>query len=82
MTIMFRNSTQDGDEVLLSMSKIQSDAILESLYKLRIREFAQLKTRIRIVRHGDSSEDIDAQLSKFEDNGEKECRSETAITRL
>ena len=57
MTIIFRNSTQDGDEVLLSMSKIPSDDILESLYKLRIRESAQLKTRI--VRHGDSSEDIE-----------------------
>ena len=54
---MFRNSTQDGDEVPLSMSKIPSDDILESLYKLRIRESAQLKTRI--VRHGDSSEDIE-----------------------
>ena len=33
-----------GDEVLLSMSKIPSDDILESLYKLRIRESDQLKT--------------------------------------
>ena len=32
------------DEVLLSMSKIPSDDILESLYKLRIRESAQFKT--------------------------------------
>ena len=32
------------DEVLLSMSKIPSDDILESLYKLRIRESEQLKT--------------------------------------
>ena len=32
------------DEVLLSMSKIPSDDILESLYKLRVRESAQLKT--------------------------------------
>ena len=31
------------DEVLLPMSKIPSDDILESLYKLRIRESAQLK---------------------------------------
>ena len=46
------------DEVLLSMTKIPSDEILESLYKLRVRESAQLKNRIGIVRHGDSSEDI------------------------
>ena len=32
------------NEVLLSMSKSPSDDILESLYKLRIRESAQLKT--------------------------------------
>ena len=32
------------DEVLLSMSKIPSDDVLESLYKLRIRESEQLKT--------------------------------------
>ena len=32
------------DKVLLSMSKIPSDDILESLYKLRIRESVQLKT--------------------------------------
>ena len=31
------------DEVLLSMSKIPSDDILQSLYKLRIRESYQLK---------------------------------------
>ena len=32
------------DESLLSMSKIPSDDILESLYKLRMRESARLKT--------------------------------------
>ena len=32
------------DEILLSMSKIPSDEVLESLYKLRIREFDRLKT--------------------------------------
>ena len=32
------------DEVLLSMSEIPSDDLLESLYLLRIRESAQLKT--------------------------------------
>ena len=45
------------------MSKIPSDDVLECLYKLRNRESVQLKNRIGIVRHGDSSEDIDAQLS-------------------
>ena len=64
------------DEVLLSMSKIPSDDILESLYKLRIRESVQ------IVRHGNSSEGIVAQFSKVENNGEKTKRSETSITKL
>ena len=49
------------DEVPLRMSKIPSDDILESLYKLRIRESAQLKNSIGKLRHWDSSEDIDAQ---------------------
>ena len=36
------------DEVLLSMSKIPSDDILESLYTFRIRESAQLKTLLEL----------------------------------
>ena len=36
------------DEVLLSMSKIPSDDILESLYKLRIRESAQNETVLEL----------------------------------
>ena len=36
------------DEVLQSMSKIPSDDILESLYKLRIRESAQLKNVLEL----------------------------------
>ena len=32
------------DEILLSMTKIPSDVVLESLYKFRIRESAQLET--------------------------------------
>ena len=52
-TITLRNDNfQDfdtrWDEVLLSMLKIPSDDILESLYKLRIRESAQLKTVLEL----------------------------------
>ena len=36
------------DEVLQSMSKIPSDDILESLYKLMIRESAQIKTVLEL----------------------------------
>ena len=38
--------------------------------------------RIGIVRHGDSSEDIDVQSSKLENDGEEKYRSETSITKL
>ena len=36
------------DQILLSMTKIPSDEILESLYKLRIRESDQLKTVLEL----------------------------------
>ena len=36
------------DEVLLFMSKVLSDDVLESLYKLRIRESDQLKTVLEL----------------------------------
>ena len=36
------------DEILLSMSKVPSDDVLESLYKLRIRESVQLKTVLEL----------------------------------
>ena len=55
------------------MTKIPSDDILESLYKLRVRETYQLKTVLGFLRHGHSSENIDAQLSKIEDDGEEEA---------
>ena len=37
-----------GDEVLLSMSKIPSDDVLESLYNMRIHESDQLKTVLEL----------------------------------
>ena len=36
------------DEVLLSLSKVPSNDILESLYNLRIRESVQLKTVLEL----------------------------------
>ena len=36
------------DEVLLSMTKIPSDDVSESLYKFRIRESAQLRTVLQL----------------------------------
>ena len=51
--ITLRNDNVKGfdtrwDEVLLSMSKIPSDDVLESLYKWRIRESVQLKTFLEL----------------------------------
>ena len=43
MTIIFKNSIQRWDEVLLSVSKN-----LENLYKLRIRESVQFKTVLEL----------------------------------
>ena len=48
MMITFRNSIQDGMKFFCLMSKFSSDDILESLYKLRIRESAQLKTVLEL----------------------------------
>ena len=60
-TIALRNDhTQEFDSkwdgILLSMTKIPSDDILEGLYKLRIRESEKTQDRTGLVRPGDSSE--------------------------
>ena len=44
---------------LLSMQPFPPDDILESLYKLRIRESEKLKTLFGIVKLGDSSEEVE-----------------------
>ena len=48
MTIMFRKSIQDGVKFYYQCQKIPSDHILKSLYKLRIRESAQLRTVLEL----------------------------------
>ena len=52
-SICFRNNAvQDSDtrwhEILLSMSKIPPDDVVEKLYKMRIRESDQLKTVLEL----------------------------------
>ena len=52
-TIVLRNDDiqefdSKWDEILLSMTQIPSDEILESLYKLRIRESEKLKTVLEL----------------------------------
>ena len=46
--MIFRNSITKLDEILLSMTQIPSDDILEGLYKLRIRESEKLKTVLEL----------------------------------
>ena len=68
------NDVQDfdtiWDEILLSLTKVPPDDVLESLYKLRIRESDQLKTVLELCDSG------------VEDDGEKKHRSETSITKF
>ena len=54
MMTEFRNSIRDGTKFFCQCQKNPSDEILESLYKLRIRESCATQKRILIVRHGDS----------------------------
>ena len=80
MMITFRNFDTRWDDVLLSMSKIPSEDVLESLYKLRIRESAQLKTALEFYDMDIHQKIFDTQISKMEDSGEEEYRSETSIS--
>ena len=76
--MIFRNSIQNGTKLLLLMTPIPSDDILESLYKLRIRESEKLKTVLELVQYGDSSEESFTWLSQIEDNGKEKYRAEFA----
>ena len=82
MMITFRNLIQDGMKFYYQCQKIPSDDVLESLYKLRIRESAQLKTVLELCDMEIHQKDINAKLSKNEDNGEEEKRSETSNAKL
>ena len=63
------------DEILLSMTQIPSDDILENLYNLRIRESEKVKTVLKLYKYGDSSEESRTWLSQIEDDGKKEVSS-------
>ena len=70
------------DEVLLSMSKISSDDVLDSLSKLRTRESAQLKHELELY-----DMEIHQMISmpdyqKLKHNGKEKYRSQTSIAKL
>ena len=71
------------DEVLLSMTKIPSDEISESLYKLRIRESDANQKPNWTCTNTEIHQKISMpKYQKVENNGEDACRSETSITKL
>ena len=70
------------NEVLLSVSKIPTNDVLESLYKLRIRESVQLKTVLELYDMEIHQKISMPNYQKNEDNGENKNRSETTITKL
>ena len=70
------------DEVLLFMSKIPSDDVLESLFKLRARESVQLRTVLELYDVEIQQKTSMPNYQKIEDDGEKEFRSEITITKL
>ena len=70
------------DEVLLSMSTINSDDIWESQYKLRIRKSAQLKAVLGLHDMETHQNTSMPNYQKIEDNGQDKLRSETSIAKL
>ena len=64
------------------MSKILSDDVLESLYKLRIRESEQPKTVSELYEMEIHQKISMPKCHKLKDDGEKQCRSETPNAKL
>ena len=69
--MIFRNSIRNGMEVLLSMTQIPLDDILEGLFQLRVREFEKLKTVLELY-------DLEIQQKKA---GPDYYRLKTMVTR-
>ena len=63
------------DGILLSMTKIPLDDILEGFYKLRIRESEKLKTVLELYDIETSSEEVRTWLSQIENYGEEKYRA-------
>ena len=70
------------DEVLQSMSKIPSDDILESLYKLRMRESAQLKNVLELYDMEIHQKISVPNYQRLKTMVKRSYRSETSITKL
>ena len=70
------------DEVLLSTSKTPSDDILESLYKLRIREFDQLKTVLELYDMEIHQKTSVPNYQKLQTMVKRSIHQKTSITKL
>ena len=70
------------DEVLPTMSNIPSEDVLESLYKLRIRQSAQLKTVLELYDMEIHQKISMPNYQKMKTIVKKENRSEATITKL
>ena len=70
------------DEVLLSMSKILSDEILESLSKSRIRESDQLKTALKLYDMEIHQKKSNPDYQKLKTVVKRSYRSETSFTKI
>ena len=73
MMTTFRNSIQDGTKFYYPCQRFHP----ESLYKLRIRESAQLKTVLELHDMEIHQKISMPNYQKIEDNGEEEYGSET-----
>ena len=63
------------DGILLTMTKIPPDDILEGLYKLRIRESEKLKTVLELCDLETSPEEVRTWLSQIENYGVEKYRA-------
>ena len=64
------------------MTKIPPDDVLESLYTLRTREPAQLKTVLQVYDMEIYQKISKPDYQKLKNDGEEKHRSETQITKL
>ena len=79
---IFQEFDTRWNEILLSKTKLPSDDVLESLYKLRIRESEQLKTVLELYDMAIHQKISMPDCQKLKNNGEEDYKSETSITKL
>ena len=73
--MIFRNSNSKWDGILLSMTKIPHDDILEGLYKLRIRESEKLKTVLELHDLETHQKKLGPDYNRLKNYGEEKYRA-------